>query len=295
MNDANRFTKATAEAIGQSERKVQREAHRGGALGEEALAKVARTSLDKGEELDALVKLWPPTRAALIERAASGEKVSAKTEARKEHRAARERGLAEKQRELPEGRCGLIYADVPRHFNVRSDETGLDRSPENHYPTMSFDQLAAFPIDDIAADDCILVFWSTAASLIDDIELMAEWGFVALRPRGADGKLLRDPETLMLHNARGRYCSMQVWDKVRIGLGYWFRDRHECILIGTRGNPVPPAPGTQDESLFTEPKGEHSAKPARVAAMIERLWPNTPKIELFQRGRARAGWRVWGN
>ena len=99
----------------------------------------------------------------------------------------------------------------------------------------------------------------------------------------------------MLHQPQGGYRSMQVWDKVRVGLGYWVRDRHEFILIGTRGNPVPPAPGTQDDSLFTEPKGAHSAKPAPVAAMIERLWPNTPKIELFQRGPTRPSWIVWGN
>jgi N6-adenosine-specific RNA methylase IME4 len=38
-----------------------------------------------------------------------------------------------------------------------------------------------------------------------------------------------------------------------------------------------------------------SAKPKHVAEMIERLWPNTPKIELFCRGRGRPGWKVWGN
>ena len=43
------FADATADATGQTARTVQRDAHRGEALGGAALAKVARTSLDKGE------------------------------------------------------------------------------------------------------------------------------------------------------------------------------------------------------------------------------------------------------
>ena len=89
---APRYDEAAAEATGQSERAVRRDVTRGEALGEDVLAKVARTSLDKGEELDALAKLSPDHRNVLIARAASGEKVSAKVEVKKEHRAARERG-----------------------------------------------------------------------------------------------------------------------------------------------------------------------------------------------------------
>jgi ParB/RepB/Spo0J family partition protein len=71
---APRYDEAAAEATGQSERTIQRDVHRGEALGEDALAKVARTSLDKGEELDALAKLQPERRDALIDRAAHGER-----------------------------------------------------------------------------------------------------------------------------------------------------------------------------------------------------------------------------
>jgi ParB-like chromosome segregation protein Spo0J len=79
LNDPDRFTETTSEATGRSERAVQRDARRGEVLGDDALAKVARTSLDKGEELDALVKLPPEQRQNLIDRAAKGEEVSAKS------------------------------------------------------------------------------------------------------------------------------------------------------------------------------------------------------------------------
>ena len=75
---AERFTKTTADATGKSERSVQRDAQRGDEIGTDALAKVVNTSLDKGEELDALAKLQPEHRERLIARAAAGEDVSAK-------------------------------------------------------------------------------------------------------------------------------------------------------------------------------------------------------------------------
>lgn len=292
-----RYDQLAAEETGQSERTVRREVTRGEQLGDDVLAKVTGTSLDKGDELDALAKLSPEKRDEVIEKVCAGDKVSAKVEAGKERRADRERQLGDAIAAMPEKKYGIIYVDIPRHFNVRSDDTGLGRSPENHFPTLSFDENCALPVERLAAPDCILVYWSTAASLVDDLDIMAEWGFVALRPRTSSGKLVRKADGSLgdVPKDGGRYCSMQVWDKMKMGLGYWFRDRHEFILIGVRGNVVAPAPGTQEQSLFSQEKGEHSAKPERVAEMIERLWPSTPKIELFRRGPPRKGWDAWGN
>jgi N6-adenosine-specific RNA methylase IME4 len=293
---AARFTKDTAQSTGVGERTVQRSVARVETIGAETMAKLDDTSLSTGVELDALVQLSPEKREEVVQRALTGdEKVSAKLELQRERRDNREETLGKEIAALPARRFGLIYCDIPRHFNVRSDETGLGRSPENHYPTMSFEETLALPVHSIAADDCILIFWSTAASLMDDLEIMAEWGFVSFRPRDGRGKLSRPNGQALPAVGPGAYKSMQVWDKVNIGLGYWFRDRHEFILIGTRGNVVPPSPGTQAHSLFTEEKSEHSAKPARVAEMIEKLWPTLPKVELFCRGPARDGWDAWGN
>lgn len=288
-----RFTQDAAKKTGAGERTIQRSVGHVETIGEQALAELIDTPLNATVELDALSQLDEARRQDVVERAKAGKDVSAVVELKKQRRAGREKALADRIRTFPDKRYGLLYVDVPRHFNVRADDTGLGKSPENHYPTMSFDELCALPIDTIAADDCLLIFWSTAASIIDDIEIMAEWGFVALRPRTGLGKLSKPNRVALAPVGAGAYRSMQVWDKVRIGLGYWFRDRHEFILIGARGNVVPPAQGDQDESLFAETKGKHSEKPDRVAAMIDRLWPNIPKIELFAR-QSRAGWDVWG-
>ena len=86
-----------------------------------------------------------------------------------------------------------------------------------------------------------------------------------------------------------------IWDKELGGTGYWFINQHEILLVGTKGEPVAPAPGTQVRSILREKRGEHSAKPEAVAEMIERLWPSIPKIELNRRGSARPGWDAWGD
>jgi len=78
VGEANqRFTKDMAEKTGQSERKVQRDVTRAKKVA--VLPDIVGTSLDQGQELDALAKLPPDEQRELAEQAKSGEEVSAKT------------------------------------------------------------------------------------------------------------------------------------------------------------------------------------------------------------------------
>lgn len=77
VNANSAFTSATAKSSGKSLRAVQVAAQRGGVLGTD-LHKIAGTSLDKGVEMDALIKMKEPERKRIIERAANGEQVSAR-------------------------------------------------------------------------------------------------------------------------------------------------------------------------------------------------------------------------
>jgi N6-adenosine-specific RNA methylase IME4 len=78
------------------------------------------------------------------------------------------------------------------------------------------------------------------------------------------------------------------------GTGYIAIDNCEALLVFSRGSPVWRAPGTQDLALIMAPRGDHSEKPEVFAVMIERLWPNTAKLEMFAR-KPRVGWDTWGN
>jgi N6-adenosine-specific RNA methylase IME4 len=265
--NSDRFTSDTAAKTGTSERVIQRDAARGSKI--EDIGKVVGTSLDKGEELDALAKLPRERQSDLINRAAKGEKVSAKTEMKKVDRNQKERDLAHKQIALPEKKYGVILADPEWRFEVWSQETGMDRAADNHYPTSPTDVIAQRNVASIAADDCVLFLWATAPMLPDALRVMEAWGF--------------------------KYKSHCIWSKDRVGTGYWFRNRHELLLVGTRGSIPAPAMGTQLASVIEAPVGAHSAKPEHFLKLIEGYFPTIPKIELNRRGPPRPGWDAWGN
>ena len=122
------FTEATATATGTSVRAVERNARRGNALKSD-LARIAGTSLDKGTELDALVKLTPDQRAPIVERANAGEKVSAvaaiaKAKAEKPKREA-------ESDEVNEALSDAEIDEVDRYIKFRdiAEELGLDLMP----------------------------------------------------------------------------------------------------------------------------------------------------------------------
>jgi len=225
----------------------------------------------------------------------------AKSFARHYQRQRKGEAIAAKKPGLPGRLFPIVLIDVPRASNSYDEVTGSEKAPTNHYPCMSFRELLDFPINDFAAPDCVIGYWSTAASLLDDLEILAEWGFVAFRPRGVDGRLLRDPAGEPLGPVGGgKYGSQQVWHKQRVGnktgMGRWFRDQHEFLLFARRGNIPAPLPGTQSVSCFDAEFAGHSVKPHDfVRGWIDRCWPEMAKIEIFARGEAPAGWTFWGN
>ena len=190
------------------------------------------------------------------------------TAAKQKARAEREAALASCILALPNQRYGVILADPGWRFEPYSRETGLARAADNHYVTEPTNRIEALDIPSIAAKDCCLFLWATAPMLPDALRVMASWGF--------------------------QYKSQFVWVKDRIGTGYWTRNKHEHLLIGTRGQIPAPAPGTQWSSVIEAPVRAHSEKPERFFEMIEASFPELPKIELYRRGVAREGWDAWG-
>jgi N6-adenosine-specific RNA methylase IME4 len=86
-----------------------------------------------------------------------------------------------------------------------------------------------------------------------------------------------------------------VWDKERIGMGYYARQQHELLLIGTRGELPVPEPANRPASVIRIARdNEHSTKPDHFHALIERMYPEYDRIELFARHQ-REGWAAWGN
>jgi N6-adenosine-specific RNA methylase IME4 len=174
---------------------------------------------------------------------------------------------------FPEGQYGLLYVDPPWKY----DDNSIDptRRIENQYPTMDVDEIRTFAdvdgrtVEDLAAKNSILYLWSTVPKLEEALSVMQAWGF--------------------------EYRSGAVWVKDIPGMGYFFRQRHELLLVGVKGEPVLPAEDVRRDSVFEFPRSsEHSKKPDAVYSMLDEQYPKVPKIEIFARTE-RPDWVSWGN
>ena len=168
-----------------------------------------------------------------------------------QRREARQKTLAEKIRKLPVERYGVIYAD-PGWKTETWSEKGLDRSADLHYLTTELAAIKALDVASIAAKDAVLFLWTTVPHLEQALEVARAWGF--------------------------EYKTMLTWDKEIVGTGHSLRNQTEHLIIATKGNVVAPGDDQKISSLYRERKTDHSVKPDAIAAWIERLYPDIPKI-----------------
>jgi N6-adenosine-specific RNA methylase IME4 len=160
----------------------------------------------------------------------------------------------------------IILADPP--WRYEHPTFGSSRDIEEHYPTLELEEICALPVAALAAESALLFLWVPPPKLEEAFQVIAAWGF--------------------------DYRTGIVWVKHSIGMGNYVRQRCEHLLIARRGEFPTPAPAQRPDSVIEAPRREHSRKPDEAYELIERMYPELPKIELFAR-QARAKWRQWGN
>ena len=168
-----------------------------------------------------------------------------------------------------------ILADPPWQFINRTGKMAPEHGRLTRYRTLKAGEIAALPVEGIAAPTAHLYLWCPNALLPDGLAVMQGWGFT--------------------------YKSNIVWHKVRKdggsdgrGVGFYFRNVTELLLFGVRGrNARTLAPGRRQVNLLATRKREHSRKPDEQYALIEACSPG-PYLELFARG-TRKGWTTWGD
>jgi len=162
------------------------------------------------------------------------------------------------------GKYDVIYADPPwqHEFSDRGN-----RVAENHYPLMPLEDIKSLKIP--ADDNSVLLLWSTAPILEKAFQVIMAWGF--------------------------SYRTCAVWDKEKIGTGFWFRGQHELLLVGVKGSFRAPEAKNRVSSVYRETRRQHSVKPDFYYEMIERMFPDRRYLELFARRKYSEKWDVWGN
>ncbi len=179
--------------------------------------------------------------------------------------------VSQLQREKPQT-YNVILADPPWDYGDPNVNTGSIGIQLDHYGSMSDSEISKIlhqtEID--IADNAVCLLWTTNPMLVRALKIMEEWGF--------------------------SYKTNLCWVKDRTfppGTGYYFRSRHEILLLGVRGSFLPLTREIVPSFLMTIPR-EHSRKPDEIYDIIETLYPNCNYLEMFARNR-RDGWDCYGN
>jgi N6-adenosine-specific RNA methylase IME4 len=172
------------------------------------------------------------------------------------------------------GKYGTILIDPPWRFANRTGKMAPEHRRLHRYPTMSFEEIAALPVGEVAAEKSHLYLWCPNALVAEALSIMKRWGFT--------------------------YKTNIVWYKVRKdggpdgrGVGFYFRNVTELVLFGIKGHIRTLAPGRSQVNVIVTRKEEHSKKPDQLYDIIQRCSPD-PYCELFSRRRV-PGWTQWGD
>ena len=159
----------------------------------------------------------------------------------------------------------VVYADPPWDINQKGRYGAI-----NHYDLMRLEDIMAMPVREMVNENAVLFLWIVA---------------------GPDGR--KAGEAVM--RAWGFETKADFdWIKPQMGLGSILRHARETMLIGIKGKMSVDFKGQMDWEFW--PRQEHSHKPEEAYAVIERLYQNRTRLELFARKRpSNPDWYIWGN
>lgn len=182
------------------------------------------------------------------------------------------------------GAYRAILADPPWK---ESGGGKIRRGADRHYALMSTEEIAALPVAAWAAPDAHLYLWVTNNFLPDGLLVMKAWGFRYVTKIDWFKGDIQDAAPV----------EYMADDKLQAGLGQYFRGVTESCLFGVRGSLpyrlLPDGKRAQGKTGFHAPRGQHSAKPEKFRAIVERV-SHGPRLEIFARRRVE-GWDAWGN
>ena len=175
----------------------------------------------------------------------------------------------------------IIYADPPWRYSNDKPPCKVIKQPEtcsvkHYYQTMTIEDIKNLPIKDLSEDNCILFLWATTPNIQEAFRVMDNWGFT--------------------------YKTMITWEKMNNDcMGYWFRVCTEHLLVGIKGKIT--SFRSMERTCYHSLRGKHSEKPHYFRDLINKLFPDKTKIELFARkpkgqlfeDKSFKGWDVFGN
>jgi len=164
----------------------------------------------------------------------------------------------------------IVYADPPWQYRDTCEDGAIQgKGADKHYPTMTISELCNLPVKNFTTENSVLFLWVTSPLLKECWPVINSWGF--------------------------EYKSSFIWDKTKHNMGHYNSVRHEFLLVCTKGSCLP-----QNSKLFNsvqsiEKSDVHSEKPETFREIIDEMYPEGKRIELFARRKPVGRWKVWGN
>lgn len=169
----------------------------------------------------------------------------------------------------------LILADPPWRQTKGGKKAARPNTSgtELEYPTCSLSEIKSHlkAASDLTGENSIMFLWAIDKYLFDAEEIAKELGY--------------------------KIHARMIWNKVTgIPSAFTVRFGHEYLLYCYKGKLTPIAKDERGKihTVFAEKVKKHSQKPEVSFEIINRLYPNLKKIELYAR-KERENWDCWGN
>ena len=174
-----------------------------------------------------------------------------------------------------ENKYDVIYTDPP----WKQTKGGLRKARPNQGKELDYPTLSMKDIEEIHKQ---------AIDLCNEKHNIFMWTI---------DKYLHETERMMKKIGYELHARL-IWDKTNgIAPAFTIRYSHEYLLwFYKKGNMLKPSKETRGKytTVLREQATRHSKKPIIAYEMIEDMFPNASKLEMFARN-TRDGWDSWGN
>jgi N6-adenosine-specific RNA methylase IME4 len=203
-------------------------------------------------------------------------------------------------------RYNVICIDCPWTFSDKLEMSEVARGAESNYPVLNIEELKKLKINELAADDAIIVSWTPSSLLQEGLDLLKSWKFNQ-KQMIVWNKTVKEPFKSIKNKLKNIDLSNknsidQIFDQFNyqeimgFGMGRLWRNCHEVALVGTRGKIYKHLKNKSQRTVHFSVNEKHSKKPETIQDQLDLMFPDPSlkRIEVFAR-RIRPGWTCIGN
>lgn len=204
----------------------------------------------------------------------------------------------------------LVVADPPYSFSDKLRQSNVKRGAGSQYKTMTDKQILGMPVQDIVAKDALMALWVPSSKLQLGMDCLKAWGFVQKQTwvwcKVQNNPLIKLTKRIKKEKKHAKSIDIKdvcdyinnfdINESLAFGMGRYFRNVHELVLIGAKGKITKKIKNKSQRSVFFGAIGDHSEKPEALQDRLELILPGKAikKLEIFAR-RERKNWVCIGN